>query len=431
MTLVAIGTLYVTSVMLVLCPLVHILLRRGLSRYFVYFVATSSFLALNLLGSVLPRVLGPEPALDLHLAHSAIALALFLLYFAVDMLAPRGGAVAVALRLGGSARQHRRTLGFYVGFLFFAGLSGTLAFYLTQSSPLLFQFEIFGRWGALISRRMAIQLSRPFHWYGLAMFDIPLFIVILLNVLKRTPAPGQAKWRLVFWPVVALSLMASVLLLHKQHVLYLLASLPLVLMVFRNRLPVRLLTAFAVGGAAVGALLYFAFTGTRRIEEIPRLLPHRIFEVLPWGSAVAFELFPAGVPFLEGSSFINPLEVFEFEQVNTATLIHPRVYSAGRSPSWASVPLPAIIEMYVNYGWPGIGLGIVVAVGFIFVATLLSWSRDVWTFALSIYLAMKTLLLWQHPFWFGALEPTLIVLLVLLVISFRAAKALMVKASNP
>jgi len=420
MTVEVIYVVYVTSLMLTISPLVHILLRKRLSRYFAYFVATSSFVCLNLLGSISPKVLGTEPSLDLHLALLAIAFALFLLYLAIDAVAPRPAAASVAPRLLDSARDNRFALGCYVALLLTISLVGSVAFYLTISPPLLFAFELFGRWDALTTKRVAITLSRPYHWYALAIFEIPLFTVILLNVLRHIQGPRRARWSFVFWLVAPVAAVASVLILQKQNVLYVLASFLLVLMVFRNRLPVWPLTAFAVGGAVAVALLYLVLWGPEGAGGIPASIAHRVFEAAPWSSAAAFALFPAEMPFLQGTSVINFFQMFEYEQVNVALLIYPRVYGDASGQS----PLPAVIEMYANHGWPGIGVGIVVAVGFVFGASILSWSKDVWTFSLAIYLAIKAVFIWLVPFWFGALEPTLLVLVLFLFVTFRTVRAL-------
>lgn len=425
-TVVAIHAVYVTSLLLTVSPLLHIIVRKRLSRHFAYFVATSSFLCLNLLGSISPRILGPEPSLGLHLAHVGIAFALFLLYFAIDAVAPRTP-TSVALRLLDSARDNRLALGCYVVLLLLVGLVGSVAFYLTISPPLLFEHELFGRREALTANRVAITFSRPYHWYALALFEIPLFTVILLNVLRHIPGPRRRMWALVFWLVTPVATVASVLLLQKQNVLYLLASLLLVLMVFRNRLPIRPLTAFAAGGATAVALLYLVLWGPGLIEGIPTAMTHRIFEAVPWSSAVAFDLFPGEIPFLEGTSFVNFFQMFEYEQVNPAKLVYPRIYG----DMSGQAPLPAVTEMYANYGWSGIGIGIALAMGLIFLTSVLSWSSDVWSFSLAVYLAIKTVFIWLVPFWFGVLEATLVTLVFFLFASFRTVRALTGRNRRP
>ena len=420
MILWTIYVVYAVSLVLTVSPLVHIVRRRTLSRYFTYFVVTASFVVLNLLGSISPNVLGEEPSPDLHLAHFCIALALFLLYFAIDAVADRRPPEPLAIRLLDSARDTRLALACCTLLLLLAGFFGSVAFYSTISSPLLFQFDLFGSAEALIGRRVEITLSRPFHWYALSLFEIPLFLLVLLNVLRKIRGPGWEFWRLAFWLVAPISVVASMLILQKQSVLYLLASIFLVVTVFRNRFPVRALTALALAGLIAVGLQYLVVTPAAYRMLIPGVMAHRIFEAAPWSSSVAFGLFPGELPLLEGASFPNFFQLFEYEQASAAKMIYPYLYGdfAGQAP------LPAMIEMYANFGWPGIGIGIILTMGWVFVVSVLSWSKNVWLFCLAIYLTIKTVFIWLVPFWFGTFEATLFVLVLFLVAMFRTVRAL-------
>ena len=420
MTREVIYVVYGISLVLTVSPLLHILVRCKLSRYFVYFVATSSFVVLDLVGSISPNVLGEEPALDFHLALFCIAFALFLLYFAIDAMAPRQATAPLALRLLDSARETRLALACYIGFLLLVGLVGSIAFYLTISPPLLLQFDLLGSAGVLIGRRVEITLSRPYHWFALVLFEIPLFTVILLNVLRQIRGPWSGLWRWLFWLVAPVATVASVMILQKQNILYLLVSFLLVLIAFRNRVPVRPLVAIGLAGAVALWALYRIIFGPQFTQLIPSSIAHRFIEVAPWSSAIAFGLFPRELPFLEGTSFINFFQMFEYEQANPAKLIYPLLY--GNDSGQA--PLPAVTEMYVNYGWLGIGIGILLAMALVFLVSVLSWSKDVWSFGLAVYLTIKMVFIWLVPFWFGTLEATLVLLVLVLFATFRIVRVL-------
>lgn len=420
--------IYSASVLLTVLPLVCILWGRSLQRDFAYFVATSSFLCLNLAGTISPSI-GRWRSLAYQLVFLLISASLFVLYLAICAVARGRRRVSLGRRLAWSLHRAQPLYRVYTGFLLMVSAFGMLIYFRTVSSPLVFRFDLYGRWDELVGKRIEMVQSRPFHWYVLAAVEIPLFLTILVSVvralLRDSLSPRQAVgWGALVWGVTLWSAAASVLFLNKQYVVYLLAALALVSLVFHNRPSTKALGLFVAGSAASLTLLYLPFRGLKESESLQAIwatVGHRVFMAYPQASAIALDMFPKDVPYLDGRSFINYFDIFDFDPVDVASMIYPRMYGGGKG----SAPVPAIFESYANFGWPGIVGSIVIVVAFVFGVTLMSWTRNAWVFALSVYLALKTILFWQAPLWYGALEGTLLVLVAFLFLSFETLRVAM------
>ncbi|MEW6364209.1 MAG: hypothetical protein AB1714_06175 [Acidobacteriota bacterium] len=441
------------SIVMVLGPVVWILLRGELQRFFPYVVAASSFFLLNLVGSASPAVSRLAVGVGFHLMFASTAATLLLSYLVVKHRATRSERPALPVRLEESLRGTGRGCRRFLAAGVVCSILAMAAFWVWVTPPFfvrrpvtasrekvlqeipspeapaqqvpaelkskrLVSGPVFGPVGSLIDARIAVVASRPFHWFALAAFEIPLFIVALaataIPIARLVGARESFNWKATFAAVLALALPASLWILSKQYLLYILAAVTLVALVHKGRIDWKIFTAFAASAlVALGTLyaIYLRGTPTGYARALARTLWHRIVEVSPLGTAVAYKLFPDVIPFLGGRSLINPFRLLPYQQVSTANLVYPYVYGQGGG----SIPLPAVVECYVNWGWWGVLAANIVV--FILVAgvTRLCWTRDLWLFAVSCYLTMKLLLLWQMPLWFGTLEPTLVLLVGILV----------------
>jgi hypothetical protein len=211
--------------------------------------------------------------------------------------------------------------------------------------------------------------------------------------------------------------------LHIIVVVYLFAGVGMVAVFFRGRLPVRLVGRY--GGPAMVAifLLYFAKKGFQLsgafLADVSATVLHRVVEVYPWAAATTMYLFPERQPFLHGASMINLFGMFHYQQVDLASLIYPYIYN----DVTGGAPVPAAFESWANFGWLGALLTIAIICVLAVVVTLLSWTRSPFAFSISVYLTLKSLLLWQAALWFGMLEPTVLVLIAVSSACFWVVRA--------
>ena len=423
---------YVVSVLLVVVPLADILARKRFQKYFVYFVTCASFLLLNLVGSISPNILDNYPSIEFHLILLASSSFLFLLYFFLLLLTGTSKKGAIGENLIRSEQLSGRLYHHYVFVLGALCVCVVIIFSIVVGPPLLFRFDLFGNWPALIEQRTAIVFGpHKFQWFALAFFDMPLFLVILTSVMRLAHRMEGGKgrlngWRADFRMIITLALLLSVSFLHKTFLIYIIASLALASFILQNRLPAKSILKYSVVAIVLLFVLYFAYTGftfeSSLFTYIGETIFHRAFEVYPWGAAIAVDLFPDKMPFLYGRSMINVFGAFNYEQVNLSELIYPYIY--GELGGIGSAPLPAVFESYANFGWLGVLLSFVVIALLAITITRLSWSRRPVPFALSVFILIKMITIWVAPFWFGILEPTTVLLVAFLFLSYLVMRYL-------
>ena len=420
---------------LAIIPLTHILARKRFQKYFVYFVTCSGFLLLNLVGSISPNILDNYPSIEFHIILLANSAFLFLLYLSLPLLAGAASRRAVGANLIQSDKLSGRLYRHYIFALAALCVCIVVIFSVVVAPPILFRFDLFGNWAALIEQRTELVLgSHKFHWFAIAFFDIPLFLVVLTSVMRFSywMDAGNTRlnnWRAEFWMVIPVSMLLSVSFLHKTFLIYIIAALALVSFIMRNSLPVKSLLKYSVVTMVPLFLLYFTYTGfafeSSLFGYIGEMIFHRMFEVYAWGGAIAVDLFPEKISFLNGRSIINVFGVFNYEQVNLADLIYPYIY--GELGGTGSAPLPAIFESYANFGWLGVLLSFVIIGLLVLTVTKISWSQRPVNFALGVFLSIKMILIWEAPFWFGILEPTTIFLVPFLYLTYLTMRSMLVR----
>lgn len=431
--------IYVVSVLLVILPLAHIVKTKQLQKYFVYSVAVVTFLGLNLLGSISPSILSYH-AVGYHLVFLTTALLLNLSYVGLELSTQHHAITPCAQRLQPSFFKNVALLKAYLVIGIFVILIGGIVFTLTISPPLFFRFDLFhdlglhhakamnlsektlnllGASGSLINERMRIVTLRPFHWLALCIFELPLFLVLLTAVCYFTVRNTSQKlfiqaWLKIFICMTAIALITSVWILSKQYTTYLIFGFCLVIFLFKKYVDLKMFFYLSMGLFVFLMLSYALYDGGMNQNFFILLLPtlfHRIMEIYPWSGAVAYNIFPHHIPFLEGKSMINLFHLFHFEQVSVANIIYPKIYGM----RGGSAPLPAIFESYANWGWMGVIAAECLIVLTICGVTWLSWSKNIWFFSLACYLTVKLILFWQAPLWFGVYEPTLIFFVLVMI----------------
>jgi hypothetical protein len=127
-------------------------------------------------------------------------------------------------------------------------------------------------------------------------------------------------------------------------------------------------------------------------------------------------LFPAEFPFLDGRSLPNFAHLFAYAQVDLSRFVYPYIYGDANGSS----PVPALYEMYANFGWTGFAIGLFVVPTYIVALSLLSWRPDPVLNALAMLLLLYGAInLWTVPFWFGALDIPLLVVSAVLWASWQ------------
>ena len=409
---------YAATLMLSAGPLLHIVARRKLRLYFVFFVFGCGHLFLNVVASVSPNIRRNVPTDEFHLLLFVTALALCAVYVFLLLLAariPAPGPIPLRVPGAGEAAAYR-TL---VRTMFGGACVVSLAFYALVAPPVILRFDLFGQWQALINERWRVVYEvGTFHWFALAFFEIPLLVLILGAVLSRVhasagrPAEARAWGRAVRW-MLPVAMFLAVGFLHIIVLVYLLTALAMVAAYFRGRIPLRMALRYGTPTLLAIFLLYFVKRGFvlsgAFLAAVSGTVVHRILEVNAWTGATATWLFPQQMPYLRGRSLTNLFGVFDWEQVDLARILYPYIYN----DTTGGAPAPALFESWANFGWAGALATVAVICALAVAVTVMSWSRSVFVFSLSLFLTLKSLLLWQAALWFGVLEPTLLVLLVL------------------
>lgn len=405
---------YILSILLQTAPLCKIILDRQLQKYFVYVTASTGFLFLNLIGSISTNVTAYKP-IQLHFANLVISASFAVVYVILSRMKTKYLFVPLQERFTTSLPA-RHTLRLYLKGLALCSVASLILFSIQGALPLIFRFDLFGDWTLLVKERIRIVQHPGFYWFALGIFEIPLFLSIFCAVLFSIQRVYFAEafignWKRYFILVATCSLLFSTIYLNKQYLMYLLVAIVLCHMIVANRLTVGKIALFSGVSMVLLLLLYRLYTGAVAVGSIVQIIFHRIFEVYAWAGAVAFDLYPDRFPYLMGTSIVNPRGIFPYKQVIVGDLIYPYIYE---DIGFGNAPLPALYENYVNFGWWGILSGIVL-IGIVIIAlTYLSWTKDLFLFVTSIFLTVKTMLLWQAPFWFGLIEPTLAFLLCFL-----------------
>jgi hypothetical protein len=278
--------------------------------------------------------------------------------------------------------------------------------------------------------RISIVVSRPFHWFALLLFELPAFLSVLsvlafcIACTQKNSARLKSTWFFFMLTIVSISFIASFWILSKQYSAYLLAAIFLVWAVYKNQISLKTIALLSVFILLLFSILFYFYLGLPLsifLAKIGLILYHRLMEVYPWASAVTYALFPGTYLFLKGQSMPNVLHLANYHFVSLANLIYPYIYFE----TGGSAPVPAIFESYANWGWWGVIASELIIFFTIFGVTLLSWSKNIFLFALAVYISIKLILFWQSPFWFGAFEPTLVLFFLVL---FAFSKAF---PSNP
>jgi hypothetical protein len=429
MTDLPIYAVYVASVALCALPLVHILLRGKLKTYFVFFVFDAGFLGLNLLGSISHNIRTNVATNRFHLLLLACALGMFATYVLLLVFASsyQTGSRRVLLMVP-DAREGA-VLRRYVRAVFAAVCALSLLFYVVFAPPVILRVDLFGQWGALIQERWKVVYGvSSFNWFSIVFFEVPALIAMMVAALAHLyRAEGDEEeaqsWGRMQRVILPVAMFLSISFLHIIVLVYLFAALGMVALFFRGRIPVGVIARYSLPAAVGVFLLYsvkrgFSLSG-EAIADIGGIVVHRTVEVYAWAGATIVWLFPDRQPYLEGASFINVFGAFRFEQVDLASMVYPYIYN----DITGGAPVPAVFETYANFGWPGAAVTIFIICLLTVGVTILSWSQDIFLFCMSLFLTLKSLLLWQSALWFGMLEPSLIVGLLMLTGGYYAMRA--------
>lgn len=421
----AVFLMYGASLVLTVAPLLHILLNRSFRTYYVYFVAVAGYVVFNVAYCISPNILGSVDSPQFYAMILVTAFALAALYVLLIVMAgamaERGMAGSVRAPAPSADLHHRR-----VFVLLAAGATGLTAAFFAIARPTLLRVDLFGDWLGLMTERSRVMAEAPmFGWFSVFFWDIPALLMVLAVLvrmahLREGDAGAAVRWRRNLWGGLPVAVFFSVAYFHVLQLAYMLAAMLLAAFVVRGGIPVRLLLRNGIPAAAAIVLMYVAKTGAgfsrEAMEATGELLKHRLFEVYAWSGAVATYVFPREHPFLDGRSFVNFMGLFNYEQVNLSAWVFPYIYAGAEN---GGAPVPAIMEGWANFGWPGALGTLAVVVALIAGVTWMSWTRQPLIQALSIYLATKLLLVWQAPLWFGILAPPMVLFILLVWCAYR------------
>jgi hypothetical protein len=414
----------------------------------------ASFFVLNLLGSTTPNVLATHPDLGYHVIFLSMAMTFFGVYLLLYALEKKLSPKSFQMRFSKALTEKNHLFGM-MKILFLISILGMILFAIFKSPPFFLRGDLMmtlsqlqytrvfldeklahlphpamiigALYNKLLVERELTVMSRPFHWFALSAFEIPLFLVIFSQVIYLK-AKAQEHIRLksyknLFIFLLCFAAIASLWILSKQYIIYLLAAVVMTVFIVQNTIKLRTLLVVSLVVFAILFGLYSLYLATLLFNEMPSLLRtlwHRIVEIYPWSSAIAYNIFPQEMPFLHGHSMINLFHLFNFEPVSVANMVYQKIYGTSNG----SAPLPALFENYANWSWAGVIVGEFIIVCSVLFFTLLSWSKNIYFFVLSIYASIKLVLFWQAPFWFGALEPTFIFLLAMMTAIYYFCKFL-------
>ena len=407
--------LYAANMVVGITPLVHITLTCQFSRFFVYFVVLSSFIGLNLAGSITQNILDTGEGLTLQISLLATTLFLASLYPFL-LLCYKNKTINVQIQQRNiNLLALSKRLRLFAKFVAILTVIVCLFHFVLVSPPLWIKSNLLGHWGALEAARTAVLFGEnKFHWFSLAFNEATLFWTILCCVgymAARRGALQEAKrWFRLILILIPLAILLSISFLTKMNAFMILFSIFLTTAILSGHFFSKGLVA-AVGCVLMLIPLYMTYLGFSldKMKFILQLITHRIFECYAWSAAVGLYLFPDKFGFLEGTSYINYFNLFPYEQTHTAPLIYPLMYQGT-----GDAPMPALYEMYANFGWTGFVLGLVLIAFMILFFTRLSWSKNPFYFVSSIYFTIKFTLVWMSAFWFGILDLSILVFICIL-----------------
>lgn len=468
--------MFFISVILILVPLIYILKKKQFQVYFVYFVATSSFLIVNLLGSVSGNITGRYHQLGFSYIFLCTAVFFHVLFWVLQFFPKPNACInrPWAVRFLPSFNEYQYKLKKYVlGGVVFSFIAMCI-FSLKVEPPFFLQYSLLkqGKPAHLLSEvdsfnssvmkvtlpdgdkftllkppamnyrgvnvashflseRMYIVAVRSFHWFALAAFDLPLLLLSLVLTINLTLKDGSLtkeykNWRKVLVWITIFTTVSSLWILSKDYLMYLIFTVYLIYVAYKNEIAFKNLSLVILISTVLLALLYRLYGANLNFNYpivLGATLYHRLMEVYPWSAAVVYDLFPNKIPFLHGASVINMFHIFHRKTFFIATLTYWEIY--GSHPGCA--PVPAIFESYANWGWLGaIGTQLTIMLTILGIS-LLSWTEDIWLFSLACFLTIKLVKFWQAPLWYAMFEPTLMFFVIVMFVYYK----LYIKSSKP
>jgi hypothetical protein len=412
--------------------LVHAAQRARIASMFPFVVVTGSFLVLNVVGSFSDNISAFAADRYYWMLFSEGMTVVVAYGLCLKLLPIRHTAQLLAESAERAASQ-TTGLRLLIGSLLGLSIVALLVAALTVGKPLVLDSAVFGNLSLLVARRTEIVFgSGIFQWLSIGLYELPLLCVILtfylvaLNGVCRPALPRPFGLLAATTLVVASALALS--FLHKMPLAYVLAGAACGILVGRGSVGRRVLIGVPVAGFILMATLYGLFEGwllsSRGWDLLTKVLWHRIFEAYAWTGALAASIFPEHANFLDGRSVLNPGGMFQVDQFDLSRYLYPFIYGAAEG----SAPAPSAMEMYANFGWTGFVVSLLIIGGALVALCRLFVSACPVNRSIGIYLSLKLSLVWQAAFWFGALEPTLVIAMglvqLLWVVSANSGRAM-------
>ncbi len=409
----------------VLLPLLHIWLTGRFALYYSYFVVLAAFFALNLAGAGTENIGNTGQAGALHFSLFVTAAVLSGVYPLLRAMRgnkkPYTSDAGKLRNFAGTSRSFRK----FIWFLFGAVSAGVIPYCMFFVRPLILNAGMFGDFHDLISARTAVLTGAGhFHWVELLLYEVPLFMVIACVIFRQAARRAGLRreyhaWTALAWLVLPWAAVLAVTYMMKMPLIMLLAALFLASMIGSSSLAAKSAAMLAVIFSALIPfyMLYFGFSA-ERLQYILNIMAHRIFECYPWSAAMGLYLFPSQMGFLDGASLVNYMNLFNFEQVMVGRMIFPYIYEGT-----GSAPMPALYELYANYGWTGFAAGHVAIVALILLISRMSWSRRPFAVVAAVYLSLQLISVWMTAFWFGILDLRVLCLMLALAGLWLAGRA--------
>lgn len=260
----------------------------------------------------------------------------------------------------------------------------------------------------IVASRSAFLEEVEYFWiFRFGFYYIPQILcsILYINYL----VDHSLKNRNIFLAYLLLSILLSLSFLHKTPLVILFIQLFFVNILYRRKINFKLIGyTFLVILFGIYCLYYLSFSGQANVSFsfISSAIFQRLFAVYP----LALSLVPELVNhygFYGGATSINPLGLFDFNQVNLSHELHLLIYGF-----IANAPSPGIGYAYSDFGFYGVFIFIVLSNFLIFFYQYLVDSINSSTIQIIFlaYIMTKALFLSMSSIFDSLLNPTDIVL---------------------
>ncbi len=411
---------YILLVILVTAPLVFMLKTRLWSDYFLFFLSLSAFALLNVYGLYALAhsvIITPLEFINFSRVFTAFLLVIVSFYIMFPLYLAFGPS-RLAIRWTKVVPDSRdKHFGTATICLLWCLCAAVIVYYFAASGTLpplmdLAEGRLVGLEYKQIEALRWESRIQGFHWFALAFYDIPAFLVLYSYALKHF-IPSRSH-NLIFWISLGTAAVLSVMFLNKINIVFLFIGLSLCVILQQSRIRIRYLLGLGFG-LAVAFWLYAVFYSATTIPLIGlgKIMWHRIIESYSMAAGIVLSLFPDHLAFFNGVTINNPGGLLPYEHVDLSFIVYSYLYRV----EWGGAPSAGVWEGYANFGYLGLAM-FCMLMQFLVFALHLSFrlaKKDAFMFAFFVFVSLKIVKIWTSSLFYTIIHPPFILTLVILL----------------